>query len=382
MLIVIAPDSFKECLTSTEVAESIAKGITRIAPDAEIRKIPMADGGEGTVEALVTATGGLIHEVDTLDPLMRPIKAKYGILGNGEVAVIEMAAASGLALVKPEKRNPLLTSTFGTGLIIKHVLEQGYKKIILGIGGSATNDGGAGMTQALGFRLFDGVDKEIGQGGGFLDNLAGIDSSHVNPILGELQISVACDVTNPLCGPNGASAIYGPQKGANSQMVAQLDAGLRHYAEIIKKDLNKDVADIPGAGAAGGLGAGLIAFTNATLAPGFQIISDLTNLEESIAYCDLIFTAEGKIDHQTQFGKTPAGVAKLAKKYNKPLIALAGLIGPGTEDLHELGISAIFSIANGPISMEESMTNASSLLEKKAEQVMRLFLAGISSKKA
>ncbi len=375
MLIVIAPDSFKECLTSSEVAESIARGITRVAPDAEIRKIPMADGGEGTVEALVAATGGQIHEVDTLDPLMRPIKAIYGVLGNGKIAVIEMAEASGLALVEPEKRSPLKTSTYGTGLMIKHVLDKGYKKIILGIGGSATNDGGAGMAQALGFRLFDGEGIKIGQGGENLASLAGIDGSLVDPRLSELKISVACDVTNPLYGPYGASAIYGPQKGANPQMVAQLDAGLRHYAKIIKKDLNKDVSDIPGSGAAGGLGAGLLAFTNATLIPGFQIISDLTNLEESIANSDLVFTAEGKIDHQTKFGKTPAGVAKLARKYSKPLIALAGVVGSGTDDLHQLGISAIFSIANGPISIEESLVNAASLLEKKAGQVMRLYLA-------
>ncbi len=374
MLIVIAPDSFKECLTSTEVAESIAQGVLRVAPDAEIYKIPMADGGEGTVEALVAATDGQIHEVQTLDPLMRPITAKYGVLGNGEVAVIEMAAASGLALVEPDNRNPLKTSTYGTGLMIKHVLEQGFKRIILGIGGSATNDGGAGMAQALGFRLFDGKEIEICQGGENLASLAGIDSSHVNPRLFELLISVACDVTNPLCGPNGASAVYGPQKGANNQMVAQLDSGLLHFAEIIKKDLDRDVADIPGAGAAGGLGAGLLAFTNATLTPGFQIISALTNLEKIISNSDLVFTAEGKIDHQTQFGKTPAGIARLAQKYNKPVIALAGIVGAGTDDLHELGITAIFSIANGPISLEESMANAASLLVRKAEQVMRLYI--------
>jgi len=375
MRIVIAPDSFKECLTSTEVAESIAMGILRVAQDAEIHKIPMADGGEGTVEALVAATGGQIHEVNTLDPLMRPIKAKYGVLGNGQIAVIEMAAASGLALVELENRNPLITSTYGTGLMIKHVLEQGYKKIILGIGGSATNDGGAGMAQALGFKLFDAEGKEIGQGGACLASLIGIDGSHFDPKLSELQITVACDVSNPLCGPLGASAIFGPQKGANSQMVAQLDASLSHFSEIIKRDLKKDVADILGAGAAGGLGAGLLAFTNATLAPGFQIISDLTNLDELIANCDLAFTAEGKIDYQTQFGKTPIGVARLAQKYNKPLIALAGVVGSGTDELHGLGITAIFSIANGPISMKESIANASMLLEKKAEQMMRLFLA-------
>ncbi|MDZ7605726.1 MAG: glycerate kinase [Cyclobacteriaceae bacterium] len=375
MLIVIAPDSFKECLSATEVAESIMRGILRIAPDAEIRKIPMADGGEGTVEALVAATGGQIHQMNTLDPLMRPIIAKYGVLGNVEVAVIEMAAASGLALVEPENRNPLKTSTYGTGLMIKHALEQGFKRIILGIGGSATNDGGAGMAQALGFQLLDSKGNEIAPGGGNLHQIAKIDGSNKNPMLANLQITVACDVTNPLCGPYGASAIFGPQKGANTQMVTQLDTALGHFAEIISRDLQREVADFPGAGAAGGLGAGLMAFTNATLAPGFQIISDLTNLEDSIANCDLVFTAEGRIDHQTQFGKTPIGVAKLARKYNKPLIALAGSVGSGTDELHELGITAIFSIANGPISMEESMTNAPSLLEKKAEQVMRLFFA-------
>ncbi len=375
MRIIIAPDSFKECLTATEVAQCISRGVRKVAPTADIRMIPIADGGEGTVESLVLATGGSTFTVPVVDPLMRPITAKVGILGDGETAVIEMAAASGLSLVEPQKRNPLKTSSYGTGLLIKTVMERGYKKVILGIGGSATNDGGAGMAQALGIKLLNDGGNEIGPGGENLHNLARIDISKAHSMLSGTEIIVACDVINPLCGAQGASVVYGPQKGADMQMVQLLDDGLRHFANVIKKDLNLDVADVPGAGAAGGLGAGLLAFTNAKLKPGFDILSEIIGLEEAIATCDLVFTAEGKIDFQTQFGKTPCGVGRLALKHKKPAVALAGTVEAGTDELHVLGITAIFSISDGPTTLEESIKNAAELLERKTEQVIRLFLS-------
>ncbi len=372
MRILIAPDSFKECLTATEVAKNIALGILQVMPEATITCIPIADGGEGTVEAITTATNGKIIPIDTLDALMRPISSFYGITGDGKTAIIEMAAASGLGLIKTSERNPLKTSTFGTGMLIKSVMEKGYTSIILGIGGSATNDGGMGMARALGYRFLNKQNQEIGEGGGSLYSLAFIDSSKVDPLLKNTVITVACDVTNPLCGPNGASAIYGPQKSASPEMVKILDENLMHFSKIIIEQLGKDIANIPGAGAAGGLGAGMLAFTNASLSPGFEIVKTITNLEKHIQQADLIFTAEGKIDYQTQFGKTPFGVAQLAFKYQKPVIALCGIIGQGANILYEKGISSIFAIADKPMSVEESVRNAAVLLQNTSERIIRL----------
>lgn len=374
MKIIIAPDSFKECLTATQVAHHMEIGIRSVYPTAEITSIPIADGGEGTVDALVTATNGFINRVGSVDALLRPIQSFYGVLGNGVTAVIEMAAASGIELIEPEKRNPMVASTFGTGLLIKEALERGFFDIIIGIGGSGTNDGGVGMAKALGYKFLDANNCEIGDGGGALTHLSKIDISGVNPLLNKARITVACDVTNPLCGPNGASVIFGPQKGATPEMVGALDNNLKRLAEVIELHLGKNVAENSGAGAAGGLGAGLLAFTNATLKPGFEIVKEITQLENHIQNADFVFTAEGKIDYQTQFGKTPFGVAQIASKYNVPVFALTGIIGEGSEVLLQKGITAYFALADRPMSIEESKKNAGHLLEKTIEQVMRVII--------
>jgi glycerate kinase len=372
MQIVIAPDSFKECLTAMQVTQAISEGIKRVIPTAEIFCIPMADGGEGTVEALVDATGGKIVQTPSVDALNRPIQCFYGILGNRKTAVIEMAAASGIELLLPEERNPLITSTFGTGLLIKAALDAGFTEIIIGIGGSATNDGGAGMAQALGFELLDKNGNPIKFGGGFLGNLHTIDSSNVHPLLGKAKITVACDVRNPLLGTSGATTIYGPQKGATPEMLETLEKNMAHFSQILQQELGTDVSEIPGAGAAGGLGAGLMAFCNAKMISGFELVSELTNLEKHISQASLVFTAEGKIDAQTAFGKTVSGVARLAKKHQVPAIALAGIVTDNLTELYEQGITSFFAIGDQPMSIEESKARASELLADTAEQIMRL----------
>ena len=371
MQIVIAPDSMKECLTATNVALAISEGIKRVFPEAEITCIPIADGGEGTVEALVSATGGKIIPTPSMDALNRPIQSFYGILGDGNTAVIEMASASGIELLASTERNPLITSTFGTGLLIKAVLDAGFTNLIIGIGGSATNDGGAGMAQALGFGLYDCNGMSIEAGGGSLGNLHSIDPSKVHPLLHKAKITLACDVRNPLLGPTGATAIYGPQKGATPEMLVTLERSMTHYANMLHQKLGIDVSELSGAGAAGGLGAGLMAFCKAELVSGFELISQLTNLEEHIAEAFLVFTAEGKIDSQTAFGKTVSGVAQLAKRYKVPIIALAGRVEGGLNELYEQGLTAAFAIGNQPMSLEESKARASELLADTSEQIMR-----------
>lgn len=372
MNIVIAPDSFKECLSSQMVARAIAEGVKSVCPDCNISCIPVADGGEGTVDALVEATKGQILQVDSVDALLRPIRSFIGILGDEKTAVIEIAAASGLGLIHHSERNPLITSTYGTGILIRNALERGFQNIIIGIGGSATNDGGMGMASALGYKFLDKKGKEVSHGGGNLRNIYNIDNSRVIPELKNASLTVACDVTNPLCGPQGASAVFGPQKGATPEMVDELDSGLQHFAGIIKDTLGKDILDIPGSGAAGGLGGGLLAFTPSTLKPGFEIVKEITKLEQRIREADLVFTGEGKIDFQTQFGKTPYGVARIAKEYQKPVVVLAGTIGEGADVLMNLGVSAMFSIANRPMTLEESIKQAPALLKNTTAQVMRM----------
>ena len=372
MQIVVAPDSFKECLSATKVAQAVSEGIKRVFPTAGITCIPIADGGEGTVEALVTATGGTIIPTPSVDALNRPIQSFYGILGDGKTAVIEMAAASGIELLAHTERNPLITSTFGAGLLIKAALDTGFTQLIVGIGGSATNDGGAGMAQALGFGLFDHDGLPLNPGGGALVNLHSIDSSKVHPLLLKAKITVACDVRNPLVGPTGATAVYGPQKGATPEMLITLERNMIHYASILDQELGIDVSKLTGAGSAGGLGAGLMAFCNAEMVSGFELISQLTNLEQHISEASMVFTAEGKIDSQTAFGKTVSGVARMAKRYPVPVIALAGMVDGGLTDLYEQGITAVFAIGNQPMSLEESKVRASELLTNTAEQVMRM----------
>ncbi|HEY3372720.1 MAG TPA: glycerate kinase [Prolixibacteraceae bacterium] len=372
MQIVVAPDSMKECLSATKVAQAVSEGILRVFPDAAITCIPIADGGEGTVEALVTATGGKIVTTPSVDALNRPIQSFYGVLGDGQTAIIEMAAASGIELLAHLERNPMITSTFGTGLLIKAALEAGFTQLIIGIGGSATNDGGAGMAQALGFELLDSNGLSIGAGGGSLGTLHSIDSSKVHPLLGKAKITVASDVRNHLLGPTGATAIFGPQKGATPEMLETLERNMAHYSSILQQELGIDVSHLIGAGAAGGLGAGIMAFSHAQMSSGFELISQLTHLEKHIREASMVITAEGKIDSQTVFGKTVSGVAQLAKKYNVPVIALAGTIAGGITELYEYGITAVFAIGNQPMNLQESKARAAELLANTAEQVMRM----------
>jgi glycerate 2-kinase len=369
MKVIIAPDSFKESLSALEVANAIEKGFRDIFPEAEYVKIPMADGGEGTVQSLVDATGGRIVKTEVTGPLGDRVQAFFGMLGDGKTAVIEMAAASGLHLVPSEKRNPLVTTTRGTGELILAALDEGAEHIIIGIGGSATNDGGAGMIQALGGRLLDRHGKEIGPGGGSLSELADIDLSGLDVRLKHVKIEVACDVDNPLTGPKGASAIFGPQKGATPEMVATLDNNLKHYADVIERVLGKQVKDIPGAGAAGGLGAGLLAFLQAELKRGVEIVLETVKFHERIRDASLVITGEGRIDGQTVFGKTPIGVAKAAKRYNIPVIAIAGSLSDDSDVVLSHGIDALYSIVPGIVSLEKALTNAEYYVTQTARNI-------------
>ena len=370
MKIVVAPDSFKGSLTAVEVSDAIEQGVRETFPEAEIVKIPMADGGDGTVQCLVNDTGGEILRKKVTGPLGDEVLASYGILGDKKTAVIEMAEASGLTLVPENKRNPLITTTYGTGQLIKAALDQGCRKMIIGIGGSATNDGGAGMVQALGVKLLDREGKEIGFGGGELKKVFRIDTKYLDNRLSETKVLIASDVSNPLCGPKGAARIYGPQKGATPEIIEELDKSLAHFAEIIKRDLNKDVKDIPGAGAAGGLGASLIAFLNAELKPGIEIIIEIVKLEQAIKDADLVITGEGKIDNQTIYGKAPIGVAKIAKKHNIPVIAVAAIISDDADIVHQYGINTLIKISEPPISLDEPKPKKVQLIKKCIKQFL------------
>jgi glycerate kinase len=372
MKIIIAPDSFKGSLSALAVCKNIEKGIREVFANAEIISVPMADGGEGTVQSLIDATGGKLISVKVNDPLLRSVDAFYGILGDGTTAVIEMAAASGITLLTKEERNPMKTTTYGTGEIIKHALDMGCKNFIIGIGGSATNDGGAGMINALGVRLLDENGDDIGFGGGNLYKLQTIDISEIDTRIMQCNIVAACDVDNPLCGERGASNIFGAQKGADENMIITLDKNLSHYADMVEKYLGVLIKDYPGSGAAGGLGGGLLAFLNAKLLPGINIVIETTALEDKIKDADLVLTGEGMIDYQTQYGKTPYGVAKLAKKYNIPVIAIAGGIGNDAEDLYSKVFDSIFSIVDKPMALEEAMKNSELLLQKTTERIMRV----------
>lgn len=372
LVIVLAPDSFKESMTAKEACIAMERGIKKANSNIRCIHVPMADGGEGTMQSLVDATNGKIYSLEVVGPLGDKVEAEYGILGYGEVGILEMASASGIQLVHPEKRNPLLTTTYGTGQLIKACLDNGVKKILIGIGGSATNDGGAGVIQALGGKLLDKQGNELDFGGGELGKLSVIDLTNLDPRLKDVIVEVACDVNNPLCGERGASNVYGPQKGATKEMVSVLDNNLRHYAEIIKKQLGKDVLDVPGAGAAGGLGAGLMAFLDGSLKKGIEMVIEYASLEEKVKYADMVWTGEGSIDFQTQYGKTPLGVAAVAKKYSKPVIALAGRVGEGIEVLYEKGINSIFGITKGATSLEEALVKGKENIEKTAENIIRL----------
>ncbi|WP_296949780.1 glycerate kinase [uncultured Dysgonomonas sp.] len=363
-IFVLAPDSFKGSMTAKQVCDAMERGIKRIYPEAICIKIPMADGGEGTVQSLVDATDGKIYEEPVKGPLGSAVSAKYGILGDGSTAVIEMASASGLYLIDKGSRNPLVTTTYGTGELVKACLNRGVTKIILGIGGSATNDGGAGFAQALGVRFLDKENKDLPFGGLALRELAKIDVSSIDKRLQDIYIEVACDVSNPLCGENGASFVFAPQKGATAEMVSALDDALLHYAEVIKNQLGKDVKDVPGAGAAGGLGAGLLTFTNARLQKGIDIVIDYTNLKTAIKKADMVFTGEGKIDSQTQYGKTPYGVAQLARAEGKKVIAIAGDLEKGVQELYASVFDFIIPIKPESVSLDESMKRGEEYVEQ------------------
>ncbi|MCP4314069.1 MAG: glycerate kinase [Bacteroidetes bacterium] len=372
MNILIAPDSFKDCMRALEVAEALSRGIEKVIPHVRIRVIPMADGGEGTVESVIDATGGQMEKVTVRDPLMRTIPSFYGISGDGSTAVIEMAAASGLELLEQRERNPWLTSTCGTGELIAHALDKGCRKIMLGIGGSATNDCGMGMARALGVEFLDGEGNLVPHGGGALKEVRQIRMEGLDPRIGETEIRVACDVTNPLTGPDGASYVYGPQKGADRSMVERLDKNLARFAELVKDQLGRSIDRVPGAGAAGGLGGGLMAFLGARLVKGFDMVAEICGLEEAISGTGLVITGEGKLDSQTRFGKTPFGVAQLAQKYEKPVIGVAGTLEPGFEALYDLGFQAILSIQERPSDLATAIKNAPLLLESTGERIARM----------
>lgn len=372
MKIVIAPDSFKECLSARAVAETIAEGLKSVLPNIECVCVPVADGGEGTMTALVEATNGSILFKSVCGPLGQAVNASYGILGDGKTAVIEMATASGIELLQPKERNPMLTTTFGTGELILAALDRGVNKIIVAIGGSATNDGGIGMLQALGAKLTDVSGRAVGFGGAALGDIVSIDVSAMDPRLAQTEIVAACDVDNPLTGETGASVIFGPQKGATPEMVLSLDNNMQHYASCIRDFLNVDVEFTKGAGAAGGMGAALLAFLKAELKPGIEIVLETVELEKHLLGADLVITGEGKIDGQTIHGKTPVGVSRLAQKKNIKTIALAGAVGDGTDDLKQAGIVACFSVIQGPCELHDAIKNGKENIFKTSKQVAGL----------
>ncbi|MCF7915433.1 MAG: glycerate kinase [Spirochaetaceae bacterium] len=376
MRILIAPDSFKGSNSSLKVAEAIEKGVSRVFPEAVVEKIPIGDGGEGTVDALVEANEGEIVSVQVDGPLGRPVDAFYGIVDEG-TAVIEMAAASGLDLLPEQQRDVLRASTYGTGQLIMHALEQGVEEIILAIGGSATNDGGTGMAAALGYRFLDAQGEELPPGGAALINLASIDDSRVDRRVRSARFRVACDVNNPLLGERGASAVYGPQKGASLQDVQTLDASLKKLAKVVQLQFGQKVDETPGAGAAGGLGYGLLVFCGATLEKGIDIVLDAVNFDERLENKDLVITGEGKIDGQTSYGKVPIGIAYRAKQKGVPVLVIAGDIGDGIEAVYDKGIDAVMSTVNRAMSLEEAMSNGRALLIDGAERAMRMIRLGM-----
>ena len=372
MKLVIAPDSFKESLSALAVASAIARGWRTVYPDADIRICPMADGGEGTVDAVLAARDGERRELTVCGPLGQPVRAHWGWLQDSQ-AVIEMAAASGLHWVEPAQRDACITTSYGTGEMILAALDAGARRITLGIGGSATNDGGAGVLQALGVRFLDAANEPLTAGGAALINLQRIELDGLDPRLAEVEILVAADVDNPLCGPQGASHVFGPQKGATPQQVEQLDRALGHFADIMAATLGEDHREVPGVGAAGGLGFAARAILGATFRPGIEMVAELSGLAAAMQGADLVITGEGRLDHQSLHGKTPVGVARVAKAAGVPVIALAGSLGDGYQRVYEAGIEAAFSLAPGPVSLEQAMADADCLLQSRAADIARLW---------
>lgn len=375
MKIVIAPDSFKESLTAKQVCQAIEDGLRRVWPHAEYAQVPVADGGEGTVQSLIDATQGELIEISVAGPLKTPVNAFYGRLGgdNHTTAIIEMAAASGLHHVKPEQRDPKQTSSFGTGELILHALDNGATKLILGLGGSATNDGGMGMLEALGVRFLDNAQNLINGNGIGLTKIQTIDISKLDPRLADCEIEIACDVDNPLCGEHGATATFGKQKGATPEDTQLLDQALNHYADLIESQLGKSVKNIPGAGAAGGLGAAFLGFTSATLKPGIEIVLETLEIEKHLIGANLVITGEGRIDWQSAHGKTPVGVAKAAKQYDIPVIALAGCLGDNYQEVYKYGIDAVFAAIPRPFDLATAFAEAEINMSNLAENVARVW---------
>ncbi|HHL0974395.1 MULTISPECIES: glycerate kinase [Bacillus cereus group] len=369
MKVVIASDSYKESLKAIEVCEAIERGFRAIFPNAKYVKIPIGDGGEGTVESLVDATGGRIISISVTGPLRESVQAFYGVSKDKKTAFIEMAAASGLQHVPVEKRNPLITTTKGTGELILHALNQGAEYIILGLGGSATNDGGAGMLAALGVRFINDKGEVIDPSGGTLHSIVAIDFSQMDPRLKGVKIEAACDVDNPLVGMQGASFVFGRQKGANIEMMKELDENLKHYANILKRYVSSDVSEIPGAGAAGGMGAAVISVLKGDLRRGIEIVLDYTNFDKHIEDADLIITGEGRIDEQTAYGKAPVGVAGRAKRFSVPVIAIGGSVSSDYSAVYEKGIDAVFSITMRPTTLEEAYRVAEENIEMTTKNI-------------
>ena len=376
MRVVIVPDSFKGCLNALEVAFALRRGVQRVYPDSDIELIPMADGGEGTVEAILCAVHGEKIKIEVTDPLGRLIEATYALIDEGETALIEMASASGLTLLSPPERNPRVTSTYGTGLLIKDALDRGVKKILLGIGGSATNDGGAGLAVALGVKLLNAQGNELPQGGAALAELVILDMSGLDPRLGTVKIEVACDVQNPLCGPEGASAVYGPQKGANLEDISVMDSALKNFGEVLSRVANTNLLELVGGGAAGGLGAGVVGFLGAKLRPGTQMVLDVANADEKIKNADLVLTGEGRTDFQTAYGKVPVGVAALAQKYSVPVLCISGGVEGSPDFLTDLGVATCFSVAEGPTTLDEAFLKAEQQLERAAWRILTVWKLG------
>jgi len=372
MRILIAPDKFKGSLDAGEAAGAIARGFMEGWPEAEVLTCPLADGGEGTMELLVTATGGRTIACEVTGPLGERRQASLGILGDGKTAMVEMAAASGLALVPPEKRDPRYTTSAGTGDLIRRALDEGLRRIIVGIGGSATNDGGAGMAAALGARFLDENGEDLPHGAIYLNNLQAMDLSGLDPRVRESTVLVASDVTNPLLGERGASHVYGPQKGASEYDVRLLETALARLSEVTSRYVTPGYESNPGAGAAGGLGFGLMAFAGATVLPGIDVVMKAVGFENKLAGCGLVITGEGRLDAQTAYGKTVTGVARVANSHGIPVLALAGEVAEGAEQLRELGVSALLSIARGPMSLEESIRLADPLLERTSRELASL----------
>jgi len=374
--IVIAPDSYKGSIYAPEAARAMREGVLRVVPDAETVLVPVADGGDGTLETLVETSGGTTRTATVTGPLGDPTEAQWGAMGDGKTAVIEMARTSGLALVPDDRRNPLTATTAGLGEVIREALNEGFRRFILGIGGSATNDAGAGMAQALGVLLLDTASRDLEAGGAALAGLDHIDMTGLDPRAADAEFMVACDVSNPLTGPEGASAVYGPQKGATPAQIAELDAALGNFADIVSRDLSADVRDVPGSGAAGGLGGGIMAFLGGQLRPGIDIVLDTLRFDDKLNGADLVITGEGGMDFQTVYNKAPIGVARLAKARGIAVIGVSGSLGKGYTDVHDHGIDAVTSITSAPMDLDEATDRCSELIADATEQALRMMRAG------